>query len=43
MAEIPVKSPIKRKIWRWIILAALVIVILFFMFYHPSPRSVGLS
>lgn len=44
MADIPVKkSPTKRKIWRWVVLAAIVIVILFFMFYYPSPRTFGLS
>jgi hypothetical protein len=43
MADIPVKNATKRKIWRWVVLAALVIVILFFMFYHPSPRISGLS
>jgi hypothetical protein len=46
MAEIPAKPRNKRqalKKWRWVILAALVIVILFFMFYYPTPRTHSLG
>lgn len=46
MAEIPAKPRSKRealKRWRWVILAAIVIVILFFMFYIPTPHTHGLG
>lgn len=46
MAEMPAKPSNKRqalKRWRWVILAAVIIVLLFFMFYHPTPQTHGLG